>query len=180
MSVDVDTALSELKTKVDSLPGAENKLTMIVMSGELDKHLAAMIIATGAAAMGMKVILFFTFWGTAALRAANKKARGKNFMGRMFGIMLPKGRNRLVLSKMNMAGMGTAMLKGLMKKKNVASLDQLYEVAAQLAVKIYICEMSMDLMGMKKEEMIDYPDLEVCGVATMLSHAKDSAIQFFI
>ncbi len=180
MSVDVDKAISELKSKVDSMPGAENKLTMIVMSGELDKHLAAMIIATGAAAMGMKVILFFTFWGTAALRAAHKKVGGKNFMSKMFGMMLPKGRDKLVLSKMNMAGMGTAMMKGLMKKKNVASLDQLYDVAAQLAVKIYICEMSMDLMGMKKEEMIDYPDLEVCGVATMLAHAKESAIQFFI
>ncbi|HET6451920.1 MAG TPA: DsrE/DsrF/DrsH-like family protein [Spirochaetia bacterium] len=180
MGVDVDKAIAELKSKMDCLPGAENKLTMVVMSGDLDKHLAAMIIATGAAAMGMKVVLFFTFWGTAALRAANKKVNGKNFMGRMFGMMLPKGRNKLTLSQMNMAGMGTAMLKGLMKKKNVASLDQLYEVAAQLAVKIYICEMSMDLMGMKREEMIDYPELEVCGVATMLSHAKESAIQFFI
>ena len=180
MSVDVDKAIGELKARVDSLPGADNKLTMVVMSGELDKHLAAMIIATGAAAMGMKVILFFTFWGTAALRAGHKKAGGKTFMGRMFGVMLPKGRNKLVLSKMNMAGMGTAMLKGLMKKKNVASLDQLYDVAAQLSVKIYICEMSMDLMGMKREEMIDYPDLEVCGVATMLAHAKDSSVQLFI
>jgi peroxiredoxin family protein len=81
---------------------------------------------------------------------------------------------------MHMAGMGTAMLKGLMQKKNVASMDQLYDVAAQLAVKIYVCEMSMDLMGFKKEEMIDYPGLEVCGVATMLAHAKESAIQFFI
>ncbi len=180
MSVDVDKAMAELKSKVDSMPGAENKLTMVVMSGELDKHLAAMIIATGAAAMGMKVVLFFTFWGTAALRASHKKVGGKTFMGKMFGMMLPRGRNKLVLSKMNMAGMGTAMLKGLMKKKNVASLDQLYEVASQLAVKIYICEMSMDLMGMKKEEMIDYPDLEICGVATMLAHAKESAIQFFI
>jgi peroxiredoxin family protein len=98
----------------------------------------------------------------------------------MFGMMLPRGRNKLVLSKMHMAGMGTSMLKGLMQKKNVASLDQLFDVAGQLAVKVYICEMSMDLMGFKKDEMIDYPDLEVCGVATMLAHAKESSIQFFI
>jgi peroxiredoxin family protein len=162
------------------MPGAENKLTMIVFSGELDKQLAAMIIATGAAAMGMKVILFFTFWGTAALRDPRKRPGRKSFMGKMFGMMLPKGRNKIKLSKMNMAGMGTAMLKGLMKKKNVASLDQLYEVAGALGVKIYICEMSMDLMGFSKAEMIDYPDLEVCGVATMLAHARESAIQFFI
>jgi peroxiredoxin family protein len=180
MSVDVDTAIAELKQKMDGMPGADNKLTMIVFSGDLDKHLAAMIIATGAAAMGMKVVLFYTFWGTAALRAPQKKARGKTFLSKMFGVMLPKGRNKLALSQMHMAGMGTAMLKGLMQKKNVASLDQLYDVAAQLAVKIYICEMSMDLMGFKKDEMIDYPELETCGVATMLAHAKDSAIQFFI
>jgi len=95
-------------------------------------------------------------------------------------MMLPKGRNKLTLSQMHMAGMGTAMMKGLMKKKNVAGLDEMYDLAAQLAVKIYACQMSMDLMGFTKEEMIDYPGLEVCGVATMLSHAKESSIQFFI
>jgi peroxiredoxin family protein len=153
---------------------------MIVMSGGLDKHLAAMIIATGAAAMGMQVVLFYTFWGLPALRAPKKKVGGKNLIEKMFGMMLPKGRNKLTLSQMNMAGMGTAMIKGLMKKKNVASLDEMYDVAAQLAVKIYACQMSMDLMGFKKEEMIDYPGLEVCGVATMLAHAKESSIQFFI
>jgi peroxiredoxin family protein len=180
MSLDVEKTIAELKEKVQDMPGAENKLTMIVFSGDLDKQIAAMIIATGAAAMGMKVILFFTFWGTAALRAGNKKVGGKSFMGKMFGMMLPKGRNKLKLSQMHMAGMGTAMLKGLMQKKNVASMDQLFDVAGQLAVKIYICEMSMDLMGFKREEMVDYPDLEVCGVATMLGHAKESSIQFFI
>lgn len=180
MSVDVEKSIAELKEKMQGMPGAENKLTMIVFSGDLDKQIAAMIIATGAAAMGMKVVLFYTFWGTAALRRPNAHVKGKDFMAKMFGRMLPKGRNKLTLSQMNMAGMGTAMIKGLMKKKNVASLDQLYEVAAQLAIKIYVCEMSMDLMGFKREEMIEYPDLEVCGVATMLGHAKESAIQFFI
>jgi peroxiredoxin family protein len=180
MGVDVEKAIADLKAKVDGMPGAENSLTMVVFSGDLDKQLAAMIIATGAAAMGMKVVLFFTFWGTAALRDPRKRPGRKAFMGKMFGMMLPKGRNKLTLSQMNMAGMGTKMLKGLMKKKNVASLDQLFDVAGQLAVKIYICEMSMDLMGFKKEEMIDYPELEVCGVATMLAHAKESAVQFFI
>jgi peroxiredoxin family protein len=94
--------------------------------------------------------------------------------------MLPKGRNKTKLSKMNMAGMGTAMLKGLMKKKNVASMDQLFEIAAALGIEINICEMSMDLMGFKKEEMIDYPNLNVCGVAAFLANAKESAVQLFI
>lgn len=180
MAVDVQARLDEIKSALDAMPGKENKLSMIVFSGGLDKHLAAMIIATGAAAMGMKVVLFYTFWGTAALRDPARKVRGKSFMGKMFGVMLPKGRNRLPLSQMHMAGMGTAMLKGLMTRKNVASLDQLYDVAGQLGVEIKICEMSMDLMGMKREEMIQYPKMEICGVATFLANAKESAIQLFI
>jgi peroxiredoxin family protein len=180
MNGNFEKELTDLKTQVGSLPGTGNKLTMVVLSGSLDKQLAAMIIATGAATMGQKVVLFFTFWGTAALRDPNKKVGGKNLISRMFGMMLPKGRNRLKLSQMHMAGMGTAMLKGLMKKKNVASLDQLYEVAGQLGVEIKICEMTMDLMGFKREEMMNYPNLEVCGVATMLAHARESSMQFFI
>ncbi len=178
--MDIEKELSELKAKVDALPGAENKLSMVVFSGDLDKQLASLIIATGAAAMGMKVVLFYTFWGTAALRDPAKKAGGKSFMGKMFGFMLPKGRNKLKLSQMHMAGAGTAMLKDLMKKKNVASLDQLFEAAAMLGVEINICEMSMDLMGMKLEEMIDYPNMKVVGVASFLADAKESSVQLFI
>lgn len=180
MNGNFEKELTDLKDQVGSLPGTGNKLTMVIFSGSLDKQLAAMIIATGAAAMGQKVVLFFTFWGTAALRDPKKKVGGKNLISKMFGMMLPKGMNALKLSQMHMAGMGTAMMKGLMKKKNVASLDQLYEVAGQLGVEIKICEMTMDLMGFKREEMIDYPNLEVCGVATMLAHAKESSMQFFI
>lgn len=178
--MDIEKELLELKSKVEEMPGQENKLSMVVFSGELDKQIAAMIIATGAAAMGMKVIMFYTFWGTAALREPKKKVGGKTFMSKMFGLMLPKGRNKTVLSKMHMAGIGTAMMKNLMKKKNVADMDQLFDIAGALGVEIYICEMSMDLMGFKKEEMINYPNLSVCGVATFLSNAKESAVQLFI
>jgi peroxiredoxin family protein len=178
--LEIEKELLALKTKVDELPGQENKMSMVVFSGELDKQLASMIMATGAAAMGMKVVMFFTFWGTAALRDPKKKVGGKNFMAKMFGIMLPKGRNKTILSKMHMAGIGTAMLKGLMKKKNTASLDQLFEIAAMLGIEINICEMSMDLMGFKIEEMIDYPNLSVCGVATFMANARESAVQLFV
>lgn len=115
--MDVEKELLQLKERLDAMPGKENKLSMVIFSGDLDKQLGAMIIATGAAAMGMQVRLFFTFWGTAALRDPAKKVGGKNFMGKMFGFMLPKGRNKLKLSQMHMAGLGTAMLKDLMKKK---------------------------------------------------------------
>ncbi len=178
--MDFEKELLALKTKVDEMPGQENKLSMIVFSGELDKQIAAMIIATGAAAMGMKVVMFYTFWGTAALREPKKKVSGKDFMSKMFGFMLPKGRNKTTLSKMHMAGIGTAMLKDLMKKKNVASMDLLFDIAGEMGVEINVCEMSMDLMGFKKEEIIDYPKLNFCGVATFLANAKESAVQLFI
>lgn len=177
----IESQVEELTRRVEQMrPGPENKLSMIVFSGDLDKLIAAMIIATGAASMGMRVVQFFTFWGTSALRDPTRKAPDKDFMSKMFGWMLPKGRNRTKLSQMNMAGMGTAMLKDLMKKKNAPTLDQLFEIAAMTGVEINVCEMSMDLMGFTHEEIIDYPKLSYCGVATFLAEAKDSSVQLFI
>jgi peroxiredoxin family protein len=158
----------------------ENKLAMIVFSGDLDKALAAFIISTGAVAMGMEVVLFFTFWGTPMLRAKEKKVGGKDTMSTMFGAMLPTGPGDLKLSKMNMGGMGTSMMKGLMKKKNVSSLEELIDLAGELGVRIVICEMTMDLMGFKKEEMIDYPNLEYGGVAMFLEEAMTAKVQLFL
>lgn len=178
---EISKKLEDLKEEVKNLkPGADNKISIIVFSGDLDKILASFVIATGASAMGMEAIMFFTFWGTPVLRDPKKKAIGKDLMGKMFDFMLPRGVNNVKLSKMNMAGIGTSMMKSLMKKKNVASLEQMIEMAADLGVKIFICEMSRDLMGLKKEEFIDYPNLEYVGVATFLEHAKNSKIQLFI
>lgn len=171
----------DLRKKIEELgPPREDKLSMVVFSGDLDKVLAAMIIAVGAAAMEMKVVLFFTFWGTAALRKPQVQANGKNLMSRLFGWMLPSGHNKLKLSKMNMGGMGTAMMKRLMKTKGAPDLGKLFEQAAELGVKIYVCEMSMDLMGFKCDEIIDYPGVEYCGVATFMAHASNSSNQLFI
>jgi peroxiredoxin family protein len=178
---DLAKQVEELKRQVENVkPGAEDRISIIVFSGDLDKVLAAFVIATGAVAMGMEAVMFFTFWGTPVLRDPKKRVNGKDLMGKMFGFMLPKGRNAIKLSRMNMAGMGTAMMKSLMKKKNVASLDEMVEMAAELGVKIYICEMSMGLMGFKREEFIDYPNLEYVGVATFLEQAKNSRVQLFI
>lgn len=181
MSNEFENQIQELQKKVAKMEkGTKDQLSMVVFSGDLDKILAAMIISTGAAAYDMKVKLFFTFWATAALRDPNKSVSGKNFMAKMFGMMLPKGMNKIKLSKMHMMGMGTSMIKGLMKKKNVASLQQMFKTAGELGIEINICEMSMDLMGFKKEEMIDYPYMNVCGVATFLADAQESKIQLFI
>ncbi|RPI76720.1 MAG: NADH dehydrogenase FAD-containing subunit [Desulfobacteraceae bacterium] len=182
MEANFEKELNELKNKVAALGKAapENKISMIVFSGDLDKVLASFVIATGAAAMGLDVVMFFTFWGTPTLRDKKKKVGGKDLMGKMFGTMLPKGFGQVKLSKMNMAGMGTVMMKSLMKKKNVASLPEMLNVAAEMGVRIFICEMSMDLMGFKREEMIAYPNLTFCGVAKFLEEAQSSKIQLFI
>ncbi|MCK9422464.1 MAG: DsrE/DsrF/DrsH-like family protein [Bacteroidales bacterium] len=173
--------LNDLKTRLTKHEtGTKDQLSMVIFSGEMDKILAAMIIATGASAYDMKIKLFFTFWAISALRDPVKKGKGKNIIEKMFGMMLPKGSSRLKISKMNMGGMGTAMIKGIMKKHNVASLDEMLKTAGELGVEINICEMSMNLMGFKREEMIDYPHMTVCGVGTFLSDAQESKIQLFI
>jgi len=174
--------IEEIKGQLQAIAsgGQEDKLSLIVFSGDLDKALASFIIATGATAMGLDVVMFFTFWGTPVLRDKGKSAGGKDIMGKMFGTMLPKGAGGVKLSKMNMGGMGTTMMRSLMKKKNIASLDQLMELAAEFGVRIFVCEMSMDLMGFKREEMIDYPGLTYCGVAKFLEEAVESKIQLFI
>lgn len=178
----VETQLQELKSGLEALEkkAAENKLAMIVFSGDMDKVLASFVIATGAVAMGMDVVMFFTFWGTPVLRDKKKNVGGKDIMGKMFGTMLPKGTGDVKLSKMNMGGMGTTMMKSLMKKKNVASLEEMIALAEELEVRIYVCEMSMDLMGFAREEFIDYKGLGFAGVATFLQEAQNSKVQLFI
>ena len=178
---EADKVLADLKKQVNQLKeGTKDQLSMVVFSGHMDKILAAMIIATGAAAFDMKVKLFFTFWAISALRDPAKTGKGKNFIEKMFGMMLPKGSPKLKLSNMNMGGMGTAMIKGIMKKHKVASIEEMLKTAGELGIEINICEMSMNLMGFKKEEMIDYPHMTVCGVATFLTDAAESKIQLFI
>lgn len=182
MDETITAQMAALQARVESLEGAapENRVSLVVFSGDLDKALAAFIIATGAAAMGMETLLFFTFWGTPLLRDPAKSAGSKDAMSAMFGAMLPKGAGQAKLSKMNFGGMGTAMMQNLMKSKNVASLPQMIELAKEMEVKICICDLSMSLMGFKREEMIDYPGLQYCGVATFLEQAANSKVQLFI
>ncbi len=156
---------------------AEGK-TIIVFSGDLDKVLASFIIANGAAAMGRPVTMFFTFWGLTALRKAQKQPVKKSVMEAMFGFMLPRGSRKLKLSKMNMAGMGTAMMKKIMADKNVDSLETLIQKAMQAGVKIVACTMSMDVMGIKQEELIE--GVELGGVGAYLGDAEESNVNLFI
>jgi len=159
--------------------GQEDKLSLIVFSGSLDRLIAAFVLATGAAAMGMQVSMFFTFWGTAALRQDQVVVK-KNLLERLFGWMLPKGAKRLPLSQMNMAGGGPAMIRYVMKKKGVASVEEMIELSKELGVQLHVCSMSMDLLGMKAEELIDYPGRSFCGVAKFLETAAPGKITMFV
>ena len=152
--------------------------TMIMFSGDLDKAMAGLIIANGAAAMGDEVTMFFTFWGLNILRRAKKISVRKSFMEAMFGWMMPRGAEKLSLSKMNMGGMGTAMMKDIMKKKRVSSLPELISSAQDMGVKFIACTMSMDVMGIKPEEIID--GVEYAGVATYLGEADQANVNLFI
>jgi len=152
--------------------------TIIVFSGDLDKVLASFIIANGAAAMGRPVTMFFTFWGLTVLRKAEKQPVKKTFMESMFGAMLPRGSKKLRLSRMNMGGMGTSMMKKIMNDKNVDSLEELIRKAIAQGVKIVACTMSMDVMGIKAEELID--GVELGGVGAYLGDAEESNVNLFI
>ena len=179
--VELQTQIDVLKKKISTLENSrKDQLSIAVVSGDLDKILAAMVISIAAAAMDTQVKLFFSFWSLSALRDPKKSPKGKDFISKMFGMMLPKGRNKLALSTMNMAGMGPVMIKMLMKKQNVMSLDTMFKEAGELGIEITVCEMSMGLMGFKKEELIDYPNLRFAGAATFVADAGESSMQLFI
>lgn len=154
------------------------KKTIVVFSGDFDKVTAAFIIANGAASMGSDVTMFFAFWGLNALRRPEGARVTKNPIEKMFGMMMPRGADRLKLSKMNMGGIGLAMIKRIMKRKNVPSLPELIATAQAAGVKLVACSMSMDLMGIKREELID--GIEEGGVATYLDNAEAGNVNLFI
>lgn len=188
MQEDLQQQIKELQQQIEKLQkkvttvqnSRKDQLAIACVSGDMDKILAAMVISIAAAAMDTKVKIFFSFWALSALRDKNKHPKGKDFISKTFGIMLPKSKDNLKLSKMNMGGMGPLMIKYLMKKQNVMSLDQMFKTAGELGIEITVCEMSMGLMGFKKEEMIDYPHLSFAGAATFVADAGESAAQLFI
>ena len=153
------------------------KCTIIVFSGEMDKVFAAFIIATTAAAMGMETTMFFTFWGLKAIQKGNPT--GSGFFGRMLGVMNRGGIDRLGPSKFNFGGIGRWMFKKMMKDQNVTSLPEMLEMAIDLDVTILACLMSMDVMEISQDDLIDEVD-DVVGAATMLAEAKESQVQYFI
>lgn len=157
---------------------AKDKTTIVLFSGDLDKAIAAFIIANGAAAYDHEVTIFFTFWGLNALRRAEPIKTNKGLLEKAFGWMMPRGAKKLGLSKMNFGGLGPQMIKHVMKKHKALSLPDLIELAQEQGVKLVACTMTMDLLGLKQEELID--GLEYAGVAAYLGDAANGKVNLFI
>ena len=152
--------------------------TFILFSDDLDKALATFVLANGAAATGEKVTIFFTFWGLNAIKKEHKPAVKKDFFGKMFGWMLPSSSRKLALSKLNMMGAGAKMMRYLMRKKGVDSLESLRQQAIDNGVEFIACQMSMDVMGVQREELLDC--VSIGGVATYMERADQANVNLFI
>ncbi|MGG1554416.1 DsrE/DsrF/DrsH-like family protein [Paenibacillus ferrarius] len=157
----------------------KEKTTIVLFSGELDKAIAAFIIANGAAAYDHEVTIFFTFWGLNTLRKDGQVAGvKKGLLEKAFGWMMPRGPEKLGLSKMNFGGMGPKMIKHVMKKHNALSLPQLIELAQEQGVRLVACTMTMDLLGLQEQELLD--GIEYAGVAAYLGDAADAKVNLFV
>ncbi len=154
------------------------KKTVVVFSGDLDRALAAFLIANGGAAMGSQVTMFFTFWGLNILRRPEKISAGQSLIRRLLGWMMPRRATRLKLSNVNMAGMDAAMIKDIMRQKHVQSLPQMMELVRKAGVRLVACSMSMDLMGIKPDELID--GIEQGRAAMYLDNAEAGNVSLFI
>ena len=170
---EMETKLAEVRERT-----VDDAATIVVFSGDLDKVLAGFVIATGAAAAGLETSMFFTFWGLSALKKKGAAAGPKNIMEKMFAMMTPSSSESLGTSKLNYFGMGAVMLRKMMKDKQIATLEELMAMAKDLNVKLIACTMSMDAMGVSKEELQD--GLTYGGVATYMADAVRSRVTLFI
>lgn len=156
----------------------KKKTTIVLLSGDYDKAMAAYIIANGAAAYDHEVTIFHTFWGLNALRKDETITVNKGFLEKMFAKMMPRGADNMGLSKMNFAGIGPKLIKKVMKKHNALPLPQLIEMAQEQDIKLIACTMTMDLLGLQKEELLE--NIEYAGVAAYLAEAEDGNVNLFI
>jgi len=175
LQASVEETLARIKPAAS--PQSANRATLFVFSGDLDRLQAAFIVATGAAAMGQEVSMFFTFWGLSALKKRTDLS-GKNLSEKMLAMLLPDSPDKAGLSKMNMLGMGPILLKKMMRDHHVESIPSLIELARGLGVRFIACQMAMGVMGITKEELID--GIDYGGVATYLADAVDSQLTLFI
>ena len=173
LRAELERALQELRERTP-----EDRAALVVFSGDLDRVMAAFVIATGAAAAGLETSMFFTFWGLSVLKKKGARAAGKGLKQRMFALMTPTGSEGLGTSQLNFFGMGATMLRSMMKEQGIASLEELMGMARELGVKMTACTMSMDAMGIAKEELVG--GLEYGGVAAFMADASRARVSLFI
>jgi len=170
---EIDQAIAQVRERT-----VDDRATLVVFSGDLDKAIAAMVIATGAAAAGLQTSLFFTFWGLSLLKKKGAARPKHGIKEKMFALMTPSSSESLGVSQMNYFGMGSKMLRSMMRDKDIASLEELIDMARDLDVKMIACTMSMDAMGIEKEELVS--GLEYGGAAAYLADAASSRVTLFI
>lgn len=175
-----DGRLEQLEEEVKRLAPrtVSNRATLVVFSGDMDKVLAGLVIATGAAAMGMEVSMFHTFWGLNSLRKKGAKVEGKDVIEKAMASMMPAGLDSMTPSQMSFAGLGAKLFRHRMQKNGVQSPQEFFDLARELGVKFIACQMSMEVMGIRKEELVD--GIDVGGVAAYLGDAADSKVTLFI
>ena len=171
--MDPAVALADLQTT------KPDRVTIVLLSGDLDRAMAAFIIATGAAAMGMKVTMFFTFWGLNTIRRQGASSQAKDWLRRMFGFLNKGGAEQLPLSRFHFGGLGTRMMQKVMKQNKMPGVPELMETAMDLGVRFIACTTTMGLMGISKETLIDGID-QFAGVTTYLAEAKQGNVNLFI
>jgi len=172
----VDALRQEIAALAERTP--EDRVSLVVFSGDLDKLIAAFIIGTGAAAAGLETSIFFTFWGLSALKREKPPPLHKELKQRLFALLTPGSSKELGTSQFNFFGIGARMLRSMMREQGIASLEELMAIARELGVKLTACTMSMDAMGVTKEELID--GIEYGGVAAFMAAASRSRVSLFI
>jgi peroxiredoxin family protein len=177
-SNDILEKINDMEERIVSLERKNDKLSLILFSGDFDKAIAAFIIANGAVAMDIEVTIFATFWGLDVLKKSSFNTSGRGFLERMILAMRPKGPGKIGTSKMNFFGIGPKLFRYMMRKKNVLQLESLIKMAQEAGVKIIACQMTVDLMGIKLTDLID--GLEPGGVASFLASASKSNTTLFI
>lgn len=178
MTGGVAEQVNEIEKRLAKLETKDKSLTMVLMSGDMDKVMGAFIIANGALAMDKEVTIFATFWGLDPIKKPSFSTAGRGFLERMVLWMRPKGANKLPTSKMNFAGIGPKLFRYMMGKKNVEPLQPLIEMAQEFGLRIIACQMSMDVMGIKKEDLLD--GIEVGGVAAFIESSYKSNTTLFV
>jgi peroxiredoxin family protein len=177
---EVERQLQPLRAELEALRAktVEDRATLVVFSNDLDKVLAAFVIAVGAAAAGLQTSMFFSFWGLSVLRRPDASGRGKRPLDRLLGALMPAGTRGLSTSRLNYFGAGARLLRRMMKRKQIASLEELVALREELGIRMIACTMSMDAMGITKEELVD--GLDYGGVSTYMADAARSRVTLFV